>query len=128
MRIPKNIPIFGKDHELIIAADEGDEEAGGLLKGTITMVNPESETEHDTLHTVLHEMGHAMSRRCGFFQGLDEQLEEAWVDAYATMIMETFDIKFKKELLKEYHSIRSLKTSANPQVIPGSTQGVTPLK
>jgi len=93
MRLPKQINVMGKNYQIIKSSDMEDmglldEEAGTL---SINM----NQSEEDLLNTLVHELGHALFRRCGFNQGVQDQLEESIVQSYANMITEVFNLKLK---------------------------------
>jgi len=84
---------MGKNYQIIKSSDMEDmglldEEAGTL---SINM----NQSEEDLLNTLVHELGHALFRRCGFNQGVQDQLEESIVQSYANMITEVFNLKLK---------------------------------
>lgn len=99
MRLPKQINVMGKNYQIIKSSDMEDmglldEEAGTL---SINM----NQSEEDLLNTLVHELGHALFRRCGFNQGVQDQLEESIVQSYANMITEVFNLKLKTKKTKE---------------------------
>lgn len=93
MRLPRSINVMGKEYKII--KDPTIEECGFLLEDAGTITINTSYPDDEILNTLVHELGHALFRRCGFNQGIQDQLEEAIVQSYANMITEIFTLKLK---------------------------------
>ena len=84
---------MGKEYKII--KDPNIEDCGFLIEEEGTLTINTSYSDPEILNTLVHELGHALFRRCGFNQGIQDQLEEAIVQSYANMITELFTLKLK---------------------------------
>ena len=52
---------------------------------------------HEKIHTLIHELGHAVLWRVSIVQcGLAPEVEEMIADTFATLMVETFNLRFKR--------------------------------
>jgi len=93
-KIPKELPIMGKSHNLIIINDPLNKDSGWFLNSDI-VINMAWNNSDEFWHTLVHELGHALIRRSGLRQGLSMEMEEVIVQNYATVFTELFKMTFK---------------------------------
>lgn len=104
MKIPKKIEIFGKIYSLKIveqALSIDNEDVAGSIDFEKNIIEiTEVEDNKVILHNILHEVFHGVIRRIGINQAnFSEDLEEIIVESFSTFLLDTFKIKFKKDLL-----------------------------
>ena len=104
IRFPRTINVFGEKIKLRIRHPVLDSD-GNKVVGTYCfntkVIEVDSKLDlEEKLETILHELGHAIFHRLSTGHSNNDtipyELEEVIVNSFATMLMELFDIKFKK--------------------------------
>lgn len=97
MRLPKSRMIFGQKWS-IHKSELHDSTAGLCDKGSGEIhINDRIKEDVQIMATLLHEMGHGMFHRIGLEQAISHELEEIITESFATMIIENFNLTFKKQ-------------------------------
>ena len=103
--LPKTVNVFGAAVNVIESSNlhYGDLKVDGLFDSSSKSIFVEiSLPKEEKLQTFIHELGHALLWRVGVGQSnISQELEEMIVENYATMITETFNIRFKKKPPKQ---------------------------
>lgn len=102
MRLPKSIRIFGKKFRINVQNNLKDDEGNqvlGLFDPSRSVIHLDKDQDRkEMMHTLIHELCHAVCWRVSIRQSnLSEELEELIVDTFATMAVETFDLRFKRK-------------------------------
>jgi len=98
------IPIFGKVYLITIveqSINDKDEDTDATIDFENNIIEiTKKENNKNILHTILHELLHGVIERIGINQtDLSDNLEEVIVESFSTFLVDTFIIKFKKNLL-----------------------------
>ena len=96
--LPKSIMIFGSKWTISANQEISDHGFAGLChKGKQTIeISSSHKDKNSTLHTLVHEMMHAMCTRVGIDQAISNEMEEMLSENVATMMVENFELKFRK--------------------------------
>ncbi len=96
LKLPKFFNIFGIRVKLKYDSKMPTNVAGYYYpdKELITL-NP-LQDDKEALHSLIHEAGHSLFYRISINQSISYEVHEYIVNNMATMLLENFDIKFKK--------------------------------
>lgn len=96
IKLPKFLKIFGLKVKIKYDAKMPHNVAGLYYpdKEAITL-NP-LQDDKEAMHTIIHEAGHSLFYRVSINQSISYEVHEYIVNNMATMLLENFDIKFKK--------------------------------
>lgn len=101
MKVPPSITVYGQQYKIVFkkSVDINGIQCEGLCDSRNHIIYLDEALKKNPAflrEVIIHEMGHALLDRLGFHLiGFSPELEELFVQAFAVLMNENFDVKFK---------------------------------